>query len=248
MGDLILVTGGTGRLGRPVVAGLRAAGHDVRVLSRKPRPSGPGVHHVAGDLVQGTGVAAALGGVATVVHCASDDRGDVAAARHLVEAARGGVEHLVYVSIVGVDRVAFGYTKAKLACEEIVAGSGVPHTILRATQFHAMVRQWLSGLTRLPVVPVPSVWDTRPVDEHEVAARLVALAQSAPAGRVPDFGGPRVETFAGLVRTYLSATGRRRPVVPLPVPGTRAIRQGALLPAAGADFGTRTWADYLAEN
>jgi uncharacterized protein YbjT (DUF2867 family) len=140
MGSPILVTGGTGTLGRQVVARLLDAGRRVRVLSRRPRAPRPGVELVVGDLMKDGGAGAAVDGVATVVHCASDNKGDAAATRALTAAAaQAAVTHLVYVSIVGVERLSFGYAKAKLDCERIVAGSGVPWTTLRATQFYDMI-------------------------------------------------------------------------------------------------------------
>src|SRR5205823_5147203 len=103
----VLVTGGTGTLGRRLVPRLRDAGFDVRVLSRRERTPVDGVEHVVGDLVSGVGVDRAVGGVDVVVHCASGRTGDVAAARCLLAAARtqAVVPHVVYISIVGVDAI-----------------------------------------------------------------------------------------------------------------------------------------------
>src|SRR4030095_1395335 len=121
----ILVTGGTGTLGRHVVPRLRDAGCDVRVLSRHRRPPGDGVEFMAGDLATGEGAQAAVAGVGTVVHLAGSAKGDEDKARNLVRAAsRAGVRHLVYISVVGadripvssgVDRAMFGYFAAKRA-------------------------------------------------------------------------------------------------------------------------------------
>ena len=112
----VLVTGGTGRLGRLVVRRLRDAHCDVRVLTRRTREPADGVQFVAGDLATGAGIDAAVDGVAAIVHCATSTRGDAAATRRLVEAAsRAGAPHLVYVSIVGVDAISsWSYPKAKL--------------------------------------------------------------------------------------------------------------------------------------
>jgi uncharacterized protein YbjT (DUF2867 family) len=248
-----LVTGGTGTLGRLVVQQLGDAGRDVRVLSRRgPRSqaAADGVDFVTGDLVAGTGIDPAVDGVSAIVHCASDNKGDAEATRNLVAAATagGGKPHLVYISIVGADRVTFGYVRAKLEAEQIVAGSGLPWTTLRATQFYDLILNGTQKLARLPMVPVPAGFPTQPVDAGEVAARLAELTLGEPAGRVPDMAGPQVLSFADLVRGYLRASGRRRPVLPVWLPGLRRIRDGALIPepSAGALIGTRTWADFLA--
>jgi uncharacterized protein YbjT (DUF2867 family) len=249
----VLVTGGTGTLGRHVVPLLRAAGHDVRVLSRTPRPE-----HVPGDLATGEGIDAAVAGVATVVHCAGSAKGDDAKARSLVDAAvRAGVGHLVYISVVGADRVpvvsgidraAFGYFAAKRAAEELVAGSGIPWTTLRATQFFDLTLSTVAAMARLPVVPVPAGVRFQPVDTAEVATRLVELALDAPAGLVPDLAGPTVYGMDELVRSYLRAAGRHRAVLPVRFAGGayRALRDGANL-APDRAVGRRTWADFLAD-
>ena len=102
------------------------------------------------------------------------------------------------------------------------------------------------------MVPVPAGFVIQPVDSGEVAARLADLALAEPAGRVPDMGGPQVISFAELLRAYLRAGRRRRPVVPVWMPGIRAVRAGALLvppeqaAAPGYAAGQRTWEDILA--
>ncbi|WP_134661530.1 MULTISPECIES: SDR family oxidoreductase [unclassified Amycolatopsis] len=248
MAEQILVTGGSGQLGRVVVERLRAAEVPVRALSRRRR-SGEGVQWTAGDLRTGRGIDVAVAGVGTVIHCATDYRREVETVRTLVEAARwsGQTPHLVYVSIVGVDQIPLGYYQAKLAAEKLIAGSGMPHTILRATQFHSLVRTILAGAARLPVVPVPK-FRFQPVDVRDVAARLLELAQGEPRGRVADFGGPEVRTTADLARALLAASGKDKRLVPVPAPGrvARGYADGANLVPEHAD-GVVTFEQYLAE-
>ncbi|MFC8918125.1 SDR family oxidoreductase [Streptomyces sp. NPDC047821] len=238
----ILVTGSTGTLGRHVEARLRADGYEVRGLSRHARP-------YAVDLREGgAGLDTALAGVDTVVHCASSPRGgDELAARNLIAAARrAGAGHLVYISIVGVDRVPLGYYRTKLAVERLVEESGLGWTVLRATQFHDLVAAVLGAAARLPVLAVPAGVSDQPVELTEVAARLAALAAGAPAGRVPDMGGPEVRTFPDLARAYLRATGRRRPVVSVPLAGAayRGFRAGGHLAPEHA-VGRGTFEEFL---
>jgi uncharacterized protein YbjT (DUF2867 family) len=253
----ILVTGGTGTLGRLVVPRLLDAGRDVRVLSRRGRAPGAGAEHVTGDLATGEGIEAAVRGIEIIVHCAGGPKGDGDKARHLVRAAsRAGTRHLVYISVVGADRVPvtspidramFGYFASKLAAERAVAGSGLPWTTLRATQFHDLLLLTVRQLAKLPVVPVPAGWRFQPIDPAEVAARLVDLALGSPAGLVPDMGGPRVYEMAELVRGYLRARRKHRPILPVWIPGkaARAFRAGANL-APDRAVGRRTWEDFLA--
>jgi uncharacterized protein YbjT (DUF2867 family) len=254
----ILVTGGTGTLGRLVVAGLREAGRDVRVLSRHPHEHTEGIEHVTGDLATGEGVAAAVAGTEVIVHCAGSAKGDGDKARHLAAAAsRAGVRHLVNISVVGADRVPlasavdramFGYFGAKLAAERAVADAGVPWTTLRATQFHDLIYLVVRQLARLPVVPVPAGIRFQPIDAAEVAARLVELALGAPSGLVPDLAGPRAYDLAELAGGYLRAVGRRRLFLPVRVPGqaAKALRSGANL-SPGRAVGRKTWEEFLTE-
>lgn len=254
----ILVTGGTGTLGRHVVSRLRDAGCKVRVLSRSSREGGEGIEFVTGDLATGEGVQAAVEGVEIIVHCAGSSKGDEEKTLNLVRAASGsGVRHLVYISVVGADRVPvrsgidramFGYFASKRAAEHIVMESGLPWTILRATQFHDLLLTFAQSLAKLPVVPAFAGFRYQPVDADDVAARLVQLTLSEPAGLVPDLAGPRVYTFADLLRSYLQANHQQRPILPLWLPGqaARAHRAGANLALDHAD-GKRTWEEFLAD-
>ncbi|MFI5799920.1 SDR family oxidoreductase [Streptomyces sp. NPDC051677] len=238
----ILVTGGSGTLGRLVTARLRADGHEVRVLSRHSEP-------YAVDLRKGgAGLDAAVAGVDTIVHCASTPRGgDEQAAAHLIAAARkAGVGHLVYISIVGVDRVPYGYYQAKLAVERQVEESGLGWTVLRATQFHDLLVQVFRTLAKAPVLILPAGVSDQPVEVAEVADRLAELATGAPAGRVDDMAGPEVRTAESLARAFLKASGRRRPVVNVPLWGAayRGFRTGGHLAPERA-VGKGTFEDYL---
>ncbi|MGW9450598.1 SDR family oxidoreductase [Streptomyces sp. NPDC055632] len=239
----ILVTGGTGTLGRLVAERLREDGAEVRVLSRHARP-------YAVDLREGTGLDAAVEGVDTVVHCASTPRGgDDRAARHLIEASRrAGVRHLVYISIVGVDRVPLGYYRTKLAVEKMIEGSGLGWTVLRTTQFHDLVVEFLRNAARVPVVPLPAGVSDQPIEVAEVAARLAELAAGEPAGRVPDMGGPEVRTLAELARTYLNAIGQHRRLLNVPLAGKayRGFRAGGHLTPERA-VGKVTFEEFLAK-
>jgi uncharacterized protein YbjT (DUF2867 family) len=259
MASPILVTGGTGTLGRLVVRRLRDAGSNVRVLSRRSHDSGDGIEFMIGDLATAEGIEAAVDGVETIVHCAGSPKGDEDKARNLVRAASGaGAPHLVYISVVGaeripvvsgVDRTMFGYFASKRAAEKVVEDSGLPWTTLRATQFHDLILTVARQLAKLPVVPVPAGFCSQPVDTGEVAARLVELTLGKPSGLVPDMGGPRVYGAADLLRGYLRASKRRRrPIVPVWLPGraARAFRAGANLAPEQA-VGHRTWEEFLAE-
>src|SRR5215813_9928283 len=167
----VLVTGGTGRLGRLVVQRLRAARCEVSVLTRQhsqndDRRNHDGIRFHTGDLVTGDGIEAAAAGAAVIVHCATSSKGDADATRNLIRAAsQAGAPHLVYVSIVGIDQMpSWGYVKAKLQAERTIGGSGLPWTILRATQFYEYILPTLRKLAKWPVIPVPAGFHVQPVD------------------------------------------------------------------------------------
>jgi uncharacterized protein YbjT (DUF2867 family) len=253
----ILVTGGTGTLGSLVVQRLRDAGRLVRVLSRQERERDDGVEFVTGDLAKDEGVDAAVDGVEIIVHCAGSAKGDEDKALSLVRAAaRAGRPHLVYISVVGddrvpvesgIDRAMFGYFAAKLAAEAVVADSGLPWTTLRATQFHDGILKTARQMARFPVVPVPAGFQFQPIDTGEVADRLTEVALGPPSGLLPDMAGPRTYEMAELVRGYLRATHKHRAILPIKFPGNaaRAVRAGAIL-APDRAVGHRPWEEFLA--
>ncbi|MES5816645.1 NAD(P)H-binding protein [Streptomyces sp. RG80] len=246
----ILVTGGTGTLGRQVVPLLRAAGCEVRVLSRGAREGGDGVEYVVADLLTGEGVEAAVAGVGTVLHLAGGPKGDDEATRNLVRACvRAEVRHLVYISVVGADRVPLAWLRTKLDSERTIAESGIPWTTLRAAQFHDLTLTMIEKMTKLPVLPVPGGLRLQPVDSAEVAARMAELTLGEPKGLVPDIVGPKVYDIAELARPYLELRGRRgRMRMPVRIPGKagKAYRAGANLSSEGAEAGKGTWESFLA--
>jgi uncharacterized protein YbjT (DUF2867 family) len=246
MTSLILVTGGTGTLGKLVVPRLREAGAKVRVLSRQARDGDGDVEFVRGDLDTGAGIEAAVAGAEVIVHCAGAQKGDGDKARALVRAASVvGADRVPQDS--GLDRAMFGYFGSKLAAEQVIAESGLPWTTLRATQFHELWLTVARAMARLPVIPVATGTRFQPVDGGEVAARLAELALGSPTGLAPDIAGPRIYPMADLVRAYLRAAGKRRPLLPMRLPGkaAAAVRAGANLSPERA-VGLLTWEVFLA--
>jgi uncharacterized protein YbjT (DUF2867 family) len=239
-----LVTGWTGQLGAPVTERLRAAGHTVRGLSRRGGPDA-----TACDLTTGAGLAAALGGIDTVVHLATTNGSkDVAIAQNLVRAAeQAEVRHLVLISIVGIEDVPIGFYRDRVRIEQSVTESAVPTTVLRATQFHSFVERIFSAQRFSPVLLGPA-FRFQPISTDDVADRLTELALGAPAGRVDDIGGPETATLRQWHRRWASATGSRRPFVSIRLPGKlfRAYDAGVNL-VPGPAYGRGTFEEYLSE-
>ncbi|WP_406073867.1 SDR family oxidoreductase [Micromonospora sp. NBC_01638] len=249
----VLVTGAGGHLGRAVLERLRDDGISVRPTSRRPR-GGSDVEWVVADLATGDGLAEAVTGMDAVLHLASSPRGrthqvDVLGTRRLVVAAgAAGVRHLVYISIVGVDRVPIPYYRHKFAAEQVIAAGPVPWSVLRATQFPQFLDDLLAASARMgPVIGDRAVL-AQPVDPGEVAARLAARLVAGPLGGIEEYGGPQVLRFDEAVRAWREARGSHRPLLPVRIPGRlgRELRAGGLVTEA-LPRGVRTWADHLAD-
>ncbi len=249
----VLVTGGTGALGRDVVRRLIDTGHQVRVLSRK---AGDGDDWVQGDLVTGAGLEVAVKGVDVIIHAASDaisprkyEATDVLGTRRLLAMAReAGVRHAVYISIVGMEGVDYPYYKGKLAAEAVMRENIVPWSILRATQFHTLMEIFLDASSKMPrLALVPFAWQFQPVDTTEVAARLVDVAAGKPAGMLPDFGGPELRDFKSLATSWLAVRKPDKRLVNLwlPFKFSRQFSAGAVLTPEHRD-GIITFEQYLA--
>lgn len=236
----ILVTGATSGPGRPLVEKLRAAGHEVRAMSRTP-----GDGRVTADLSSGAGLNAALTGAETVVHLATNRRKDLPDTARLLAAARAaGVAHLVFLSIVGVDRIPYAYYRDKAASEQAIAASGIPFTILRATQFHSFPGEVIAMLGGRLFVGGLKI---QPIGVEDVATRLAELATGAPAGRVADIGGPEI-LEAHDILTRLQRAGRAKPrVLSIALPGKTFAAFTAGHHLAGLPgSGTQTFDEWLA--
>ncbi len=243
--SIVLVTGGSGTLGQQLVPMLAGRGHEVRVLSRSP---GRGTH--VGDLTTGEGVAAAVDGAELVVHAASDrrmGRSDPAQTTRLLSAVESAVScrHLLYLSIVGVDAIPFGYYQIKLECERLIEASQVPSTTLRATQFHELLAMALGAVGRWPVSVLPLDLVFQSVAAAEVAARAADVLEDEPLRRAPDFGGPEVLTGWQIAGAWRAVHGWPRRVFSVRLPGRayRAFADGLATTPDHAD-GRQTWAQF----
>jgi uncharacterized protein YbjT (DUF2867 family) len=245
----VLVTGGTGTLGRVLVPLLLGRYDDVRVLSRRADPRLPaGVSAWPGDVRTGVGLGAAVEGCTVVVHAASSPRRQAreteeAGASNVAAAARRTSAHLVYISIVGVDRHRLPYYRAKWAAERVIADSGAAWTVLRATQFHELI----AGFLDRGIFIRTRHLRFQPVDVSEVATRLVELAAGPAQGLVADFGGPEVLGIRELADARREATGRRTRLVPVPAVGSLADYDAGRHLTPEHRSGHRTWAQWLAD-
>jgi uncharacterized protein YbjT (DUF2867 family) len=260
--DTVLVTGGTGHLGADIVSRLKGS-YRVRVLARSPG-SDPDVEWIRGDLATGAGIGEAVAGSQTVIHAAtlspaarrgyivpkdlwsspsSVDRDGTA--RLLDQAGTAGVAHVIYVSIVGIDKPRVPYLRRKLEAEYLVRQGPVPWSIARAAQFHWLVDRMFGKMARLPMVPLPDM-GVEPVDTTDFADYLVESIGNGPSGRLADFGGPEVLTFAQAFDQWQDI--RKHPVRTMRVPLPSAARDAVTamsVTGPGSRHGKITWTDWL---
>jgi uncharacterized protein YbjT (DUF2867 family)/quercetin dioxygenase-like cupin family protein len=250
----ILVTGGTGTLGREVVLRLQMHDHQVRLFTH--RSSGEvtqGIEVVQGDLRSGEGLREAVAGIDVIVHCASASSDaqvtDLGGTRMLLQAALdGNAPHIVYVSIVGVDAAAGGYYQVKHTVEQMIQHSGLPWTTVRATQYDPFLLQLIQsfGTDTLPEIPFPRGIRFQPIDVGEVADRLVTFVDRQSAGVLVEMGGPQVLTVERMIETYLQVRGRKARLRPetLASPQLDAFRADTHLCPERAE-GKITWEQFL---
>jgi uncharacterized protein YbjT (DUF2867 family) len=219
----IAVAGGTGVAGRLVVEEAAARGYHAVVLARSA-----GV-----DLVTGRGLPESLRGADALIDVSNVQTVSRRRSRRffrnatenlLRSSAQAGVRHLVTLSIVGIDRVDFGYYEGKRIQEALVESGDTPYSILRATQFFEFPGQLLQRS------PGP-----------------VAVVSGDPAGRLPELGGPEVLELPDMARSVLHATGRRAFLYGVRLPGSvgRAMATGGLLPEPGGPRSVLTFDQWL---
>lgn len=250
---LVLVTGGTGSLGREVVPRLVAKGHSVRVVSRQARDATEGVTFVRADMVVDEGLAEAMAGVDAIAHLATDalrPGSDLDGTRKLVAAAKTGAPTacFFYVSIVGVDKMhGLTYYREKHQCEQVVEASGLPYTILRETQFHPLLdERFLPLFRKAGVLLLPRAAKFQLLDVGEAADHVLAAIEGGPKGHLPDVGGPEVLDLGAIARMWMRARGKRHPVLPLPCLGGLAGLKRGENTCPTRVGGKITWAQYLA--
>ena len=196
-------------------------------MSRSARESAGGETWVVGDIERrDEALEAATRGCEVVIHCASNlptaEATDVVGTANLLWAAESaGVGHFLYVSIVGIEGVPLPYYGAKVAAEQAVMSSSVPWTILRTTQFHELLSEWLTMAATGGPALLAAGARFRPVATSEVAERIVELVDAGASGRVRDLGGPEVLSVEELAERHAATSGVRAEIG-VAAPGTAA--------------------------
>ena len=207
----IVVIGGTGLIGLKTVAILRQGSHEVVAASPKS-----GVNSITGE-----GLKEAMTGAHVVIDLTnSPSFEDMAvleffetSSRNLLAAeTAAGVRHHVALSIVAIDRTDNGYFRAKLAQEKLIEASGVPYTIIRATQFMEFLRGIADSSADGNTVRLPPIL-FQPIAADDVAAIVADVALAAPRNGIVEIAGPERAPFNDIIARYLKAVGDPREVV-----------------------------------
>jgi uncharacterized protein YbjT (DUF2867 family) len=261
--DTVLVTGGTGHLGRGIVTQLRQRNYQVRILARTPGRD-PAIDWARGDLASGEGIAEAVAGARTIVHAATlspaAQRGrfrlgdffgsppdvDVQGTRRLLaEATQAGASHFLYVSIVGVQASRIPYSRVKAAAEDLVRHAEPPWSIVPATGFYWLLGRFLDNLADRRIWPLPANLPMQPVDSADFAAYVAECVAAGPGGEREGFGGPEILTPVQLAHQYQAAHGLRRRILRLRLPAA-AVRAAGPQTCPDGRRGKTTWAQWLA--
>src|SRR4051794_17625188 len=245
----IAVIGGTGLIGFKVVAHLRQAGHEVVAAS-----PGTGVNSITGE-----GLSQAMAGTQVVVDLANspsfEDKAVLdffeTSGRNLMAAeVEAGVRHHVCLSIVGTDRTPDnGYFRAKVAQEKLIEASGIPYTIIRATQF----MEFLGGIAASSAEGNKVRISTglfQPIAAEDVAVMVADVALAEPANGIVEIAGPERAPFNEIVALYLKALSDPREVVGDPEAryfGGR-VEERSLVPLGEARLGPTRFEDWLKQS
>lgn len=245
---VVVVTGAAGTLGTAVVAGLANRGHDVRALVHR-RPGGfpPAVQVLRGDVRNPAHLAHALAGTETVIHAATSPFRQAKATeldgtRAVLAAAEQAGAHVIYPSIVGVDRLGGTYYQAKWQAEQLVAAAR-RWTIQRATQLHPTLDRMLSHR----LFPVTAHLAFQPLDPGDLADCLVGLVDTGPTGRAEDIGGPEILAVRDLAAARRAVTRRRTLLIPVPARGPLRTLDAGLHLCADHARGKITWQQWLSQ-
>lgn len=244
----VVVIGGTGLIGSQLVGRLKEHGHEAVAAA----PS-TGVNTLTGE-----GLAEALRGASVVVDVSNSPSFEDEAVMeffrtsttHVLKAeAEAGVTHHVALSVVGTERLqGSGYFRAKQAQEELIKASGVPYTIVHATQFFEFAKGLADGVTEGGTVRLPAA-KIQPMFSGDVAAAVGRAAVGAPVGGVVEAGGPEAFELDEFIRTALAAKNDPRSVVvdPNATYWGAELQEDTLLPGPGAHIAETRFTDWLAK-
>lgn len=217
----VLITGGTGTLGQEISRLLVEKGYLVNILSSKENPDIAYYTHILkGDLTDTESLKEAVGKSGIIIHCASDPRNaqavDLEGTKNLLGAInKNQCVHFIYVSIVGVDKSNYPYYQTKYAVEQLIEASGLPYSILRATQFHDLVLYRIIQIFDKGVgvpIQIPADMRFQSIDKTDVATYIDELVANKAINGISTIGGPEAHTLETMLQTYLAQSGRQETI------------------------------------
>lgn len=243
----VLITGGTGTLGKQLCAQLDTHGVQYQVGTRK---SNLGEKYITMDLVQNVGVSDAIAGKEIIFHLATDMKKETVATQNLIRALGTNSDvHLIYISIVGIDKVPFPYYKRKLASENVIKQSGIPYTILRATQFHEFANNILETLLKYRVGFLPKKIVLQTIGSEVVASELYKISKRKAQNATNEIGGPIIQNLNQMCQIWLCQTHRKRWIINLPIPGQLGRTfKGGYLTTPNIHGHSSSYGDWLRRN
>lgn len=251
--EKVLVTGGSGTLGREVVDKLLSQQYETSILTSKENTVMPrGCRIYIGDLEKNTGLKEALENIDIIIHCASNPQNslkvDIEGTKNLINATnRNRISRIIYISIVGVVKSDYPYYKTKVAVENMIKECGIPFTILRTTQFHNLILNIINGLERINgIINVPEGMKFQSIDVGEVAGYLVEMISEDDCGLLQERGGPEILGIEEMVKSYLEVSGLKNTFKLCEIKNERndMFSSGINL-CPSNNFGKITWRQFL---
>lgn len=248
----ILVTGSTGHLGSALLNQLKNSGYKVKLTSRR-KPDGIGhFKWVYSDLSSGEGLDEAVKDADVILHAATSPMKnsksvEVSGFKEFLKKSQH-VKHFIYPSIVGIDEIPFNYYKLKFEAEELLKKSSIPHTIVRATQFHHFIDHLFLAKPFFKRYIVPGEFKCQSVDAGEFADHLIGLVDKEPQGRAEDFGGPDVMTLREMAELKIKLNNEPNKVLSLSLTGKlyKSFSDGKNTNPA-RNIGKITFGEYLSK-
>ena len=251
----VLITGGTGTLGQEISRQLLEKGYAVNILSSKDKPEIDFFTNIIqGDLTDSASLKEAIESSDIIIHCASNPRNaqvvDIEGTKNLLALLDSNkCKHFIYISISGVDKSDYPYYQTKYAVEKLIEATGLPYSILRATQFHDLVLYRIIQVFDQGIgkpIQIPANMKFQSIDKTDVAASIIKLASKQPTYTVTTIGGPEVLTLEFMIQTYFTQLDRNEEIeyIEPSMAFHQVFTSGINLCPENAVDGV-TWAEYL---
>lgn len=218
----VLVTGATGQLGLALLKQLKETDYQIKLTSRR-KLENFNFEWVYSDFLTGEGLEEAISDVDVIIHAATSPRKDsdiidVSGLKKLLEMSQD-IKHFIFPSIVGIEDIPMKYYRNKYQAEKLLKNSSVPHTIVRATQFHSFVENLFLSKPLFKRYLVPGNIKFQSVDVDEFAAHLIQMIEEIPKGKIEDFGGPEILILREMAELKIKVNNESNSVVNLSFPG-----------------------------